>query len=68
MSFYENYQKAWDDQDVNAMLDLYHHDYVRVFHAKVIEQGFDELEPIMSRWLTRTKHDNAGAFIRIPIF
>ena len=43
MSFYERYQKAWDDQDVSAMLDLYHHDYVRVFHAKGIEQGLDEL-------------------------
>ena len=57
MSFYERYQKAWDDQDVSAMLDLYHHDYVRVFHAKGIEQGLDELEPMMSRWLTGTKRN-----------
>ena len=50
MSFYERYQKAWDEQDVGAMLDLYHPDYKRVFHAKGIEQGLDDLEPIMSRW------------------
>ena len=57
MSFYEKYQKAWDDQDVSAMLDLYHHDFVFVFHAKGIEQGLDELEPIMSRWLTGTQRN-----------
>ena len=57
MSFYERYQKAWDGQDVSAMLDLYHHDFVYVFHAKGIEQGLDELEPIMSRWLTGTKRN-----------
>ena len=55
MSFYERYQKAWDEQDISAMLDLYHPDYNRVFHAKGIEQGLDDLEPIMSRWLIGTK-------------
>ena len=39
MSFYERYQKAWDEQDISAMLDLYHPDYKRVFHAKGIDQG-----------------------------
>ena len=39
MSFYKKYQQAWDDQDIGAMLDLYHPDYKRVFHAKGIEQG-----------------------------
>ena len=58
MSFYERYQKAWDEQDVGAMLDLYHPDYKRVFHAKGIEQGLDDLEPIMSRWLIGTKRNN----------
>ena len=55
MSFYERYQKAWDEQDISAMLDLYHPDYKRVFHAKGVEQGLDDLEPIMSRWLIGTK-------------
>ena len=58
MSFYERYQKAWDEQDISAMLDLYHPDYKRVFHAKGIEQGLDDLEPIMSRWLIGTKRNN----------
>ena len=57
MSFYAKYQKAWDNQDVGAMLDLYHHDYVRVFHGNGTEQRLDELEPIMSRWLTGTKRN-----------
>ena len=58
MSFYERYQKAWDEQDISAMLDLYHPDYKRVFHAKGIEQSLDDLEPIMSRWLIGTKRNN----------
>ena len=37
MSFYKKYQEAWDDQDIGAMLELYHPDYKRVFHAKGIE-------------------------------
>ena len=57
MSFYKRYQKAWDEQDISAMLDLYHPDYKRVFHAKGIEQGLDDLEPIMSRWLIGTKRN-----------
>ena len=51
MSFYKRYQEAWDEQDISAMLDLYHPNYKRVFHAKGIEQGLDDLEPIISRWL-----------------
>ena len=39
------------------MLDFYHHDCFRVFRAKGIEQGLDELEPIMSRWLMGTKRN-----------
>ena len=57
LSFYKRYQKAWDEQDISAMLDLYHPDYKRVFHAKGIEQGLDDLEPIMSRWLIGTKRN-----------
>ena len=56
MSFYKKYQEAWDDQDIDAMLELYHPDYKRVFHAKGIEQGLDDLEPMMSRWLIGTKN------------
>ena len=41
MSLYKKYQEAWDDQDIAAMLELYHPDYKRVFHAKGIEQGLD---------------------------
>ena len=48
MSFYKKYQEAWDDQDIGAMLELYHPDYKRVFHAKGIEQGLDDLEPMVS--------------------
>ena len=29
MSFYKKYQEAWDDQDIGAMLELYHPDYKR---------------------------------------
>ena len=43
MSLYKKYQAAWDDQDIGAMLELYHPDYKRVFHAKGIEQGLDDL-------------------------
>ena len=57
MSFYKKYQEAWDDQDIGAMLELYHPDYKRVFHAKGIEQGLDDLEPMMSRWLIGTKRN-----------
>ena len=57
LSFYKRYQEAWDEQDISAMLDLYHPDYKRVFHAKGIEQGLDDLEPIMSRWLIGTKRN-----------
>ena len=58
MSFYERYQKALDEQDISAMLDLYHPDYKRVFHAKGVEQDLDYLESIMSRWLIGTKGNN----------
>ena len=47
MSLYKKYQEAWDGQDIGAMLELYHPDYKRVFHAKGIEQGLDDLEPII---------------------
>ena len=57
MSLYKKYQEAWDDQDIGAMLELYHPDYKRVFHAKGIEQGLDDLEPMMSRWLIGTKRN-----------
>ena len=55
MSLYKKYQEAWDDQDIGTMLALYHPDYKRVFHANGTEQGLDDLEPIMSRWLIGTK-------------
>ena len=42
MSLYKKYQEAWDGQDIGAMLELYHPDYKRVFHAKGIEQGLDD--------------------------
>ena len=57
MSLYKKYQEAWDGQDIGAMLELYHPDYKRVFHAKGIEQGLDDLEPVMSRWLIGTKRN-----------
>ena len=57
MGLYKKYQEAWDDQDIGAMLELYHPDYKRVFHAKGIEQGLDDLEPVMSRWLIGTKRN-----------
>ena len=57
MSLYKKYQAAWDEQDIGAMLDLYHPNYKRVFHAKGIEQGLDDLEPMMSRWLIGTKRN-----------
>ena len=57
MSFYEKYQSAWDEQDIGAMLDLYHYDYKRIFHATGKEQGFDELEDIMTRWLMGAKRN-----------
>ena len=54
MSLYKKYQEAWDGQDISAMLELYHPDYKRVFHATGIEQGLDDLESMMSRWLIGT--------------
>ena len=57
MSFYERYQKACDEQDISAMLDLYRPEYKRVFHAKGIEQGLNDLEPIMFRQLIGTKRN-----------
>ena len=48
MSLYKKYQEAWDGQDIGAMLELYHPEYNRVFHATGIEQGLDDLEPMMS--------------------
>ena len=57
MSFYEKYQRAWDERDIGAMLELYHPDYKRSFHATGKEQGFDELEDIMTRWLTGTQRN-----------
>ena len=57
MTFYERYQKAWDDKDVSAMLELYHPEYKRIFHKSGIEQTFDELEEIMTRWLLGTKRN-----------
>jgi len=57
MSFYEKYQRAWDEQDIGAMLELYHPDYKRIFHATGKEQGFDELEDIMTRWLMGTQRN-----------
>lgn len=57
MSFYERYQRAWDEKDITAMLELYHPEYTRVFHATGTEQGFEDLEPIMSRWLIGTKRN-----------
>ena len=57
MSFYKRYQKAWDDKDVSAMMELYHPEYKRIFHASGIEQTFDELEDIMTRWLLGTNRN-----------
>lgn len=31
MSFYEKYQSACDEQDIGAMLQLFHPDYERIF-------------------------------------
>ena len=57
MTFYERYQKAWDDKNVSAMMDLYHPEYRRIFHCSGKEQTFDELEDIMTRWLLGTKRN-----------
>ncbi len=43
MSFYERYQKAWDDKDVGAMMELYHSEYKRIFLASGKERTFDDL-------------------------
>ena len=57
MTFYERYQKAWDDKNVSDMMDLYHPEYRRIFHGSGKEQTFDELEDIMTRWLLGTKRN-----------
>ena len=41
MSFYRRYQEAWEEKDIDALLELYHQDYKRVFHKTGAEQGFD---------------------------
>ena len=31
MSFYEKYQSAWDEQDIDAMLELFYPDFKIIF-------------------------------------
>ena len=57
MSFYRRYQEAWDKKDLDSLLELYHPDYKRVFHKTGAEQGFEELESIMTRWLLGTSRN-----------
>ena len=47
------------------MLDLYHPDYTRVFHAKEFEQGLDDLKPIMSPWLIGTNRNKIKCLYEI---
>ena len=49
MSFYEKYQRAWDEQDIGAMLELYHPDYKRIFHATGKEQGLSKVFRLHAR-------------------